>query len=370
MEKIKILHITFNMGIGGTEQVIRQLVLDTQDRGLHHEIACIDGRKGPIGDELASRKFAIHTLARSPGFDRQLLVALRQLIRQEVFDIVHCHQYTPFLYGRLAAMGTKAKVMFTEHGRFFPDRYRWKALAINPILALSTPALVAISSATRDALVRYEFMPRSRIKVIYNGIRPLVADASRATEVRRALDIPDDAFIYGTVSRLDYVKNQPLMIRAFAQCLKKCPNIYLLMVGDGPERGALESLVGSLGVSDQVRFTGFINEPADYLAAMDVFLLSSFTEGTSMTLLESMSLGLPSVVTRVGGNPEIIEDAITGLTTPSDDLQAFAIAMIKLQMDPSLCKQLGSGAKAAFSDRFSVDAMSGHYLTLYNQLIA
>src|SRR5690554_7947260 len=237
----KVLHVTFNMGIGGTEQVIRQLVLGSRGQEVEHEIVCIDGQVGAIGEQMREEGIPVHRVSRTPGFDRKLIGGLRDLIRTRDVSIVHCHQYTPFLYGRLAAMGTDAKVVFTEHGRFYPDRYRYKAALINPVLALSTPAIVAISNATRAALAQYEFMPKNRIQVVYNGIQPLTADAARVAELRKKAGIPQDAFVYGTVSRLDPVKNQVKMLEAFAVCLQNDPSSYLLMVGDGPDRLLLEA---------------------------------------------------------------------------------------------------------------------------------
>src|SRR5690554_6654685 len=211
----KVLHVTFNMGIGGTEQVIRQLVLGSRGQEVEHEIVCIDGQVGAIGEQMREEGIPVHRVSRTPGFDRKLIRDLRDLIRARDVSIVHCHQYTPFLYGRLAAVGTGAKVVFTEHGRFHPDRYRYKAALINPFIAMMTPAIVAISSATRDALSRYEFIPKRKIQVIYNGIAPLQADPEEVKRLRKELGIPDDAFVVGTVSRLDPVKNQAMMLRAF-----------------------------------------------------------------------------------------------------------------------------------------------------------
>src|SRR5690554_8142443 len=208
----KVLHVTFNMGKGGTEQVIRQLVLGSRGQEVEHEIVCIDGQVGAIGEQMREEGIPVHRVSRAPGFDRKLIKNLRGLIRARNVSIVHCHQYTPFLYGRLAAMGTDAKVVFTEHGRSYPDRHRYKAALINPLLAILTSAVVAISSATRDALAKYEFMPKSKIKVIYNGIQPLKADPARINELRSELGIPADSFVYGTVSRLDPVKNQVMML--------------------------------------------------------------------------------------------------------------------------------------------------------------
>ena len=366
----KVLHVTFNMGIGGTEQVIRQLVMGSRGQQVEHEIVCIDGQVGVIGQQMREEGIPVHPVSRAPGFDRKLIGELRDLIRTRDVSIVHCHQYTPFLYGRLAAMGTDAKVVFTEHGRFYPDRYRYKAALINPLLALLTPAVVAISSATRDALAKYEFMSKRKIQVIYNGIQPLKADPARINELRVELGVPADSFVYGTVSRLDPVKNQVMMLESFAQCLKDYPESYLLMVGDGPERYALEALAESLSISERICFTGFINEPAQHLALMDAFLLSSHTEGTSMTLLEAMSLGVPAVVTAVGGNVEVVEHEVSGLITPDAEKTAFAQEMARLQQKTALREQISAAAKARFQSQFSAEAMVKNYLRIYRQVFA
>jgi glycosyltransferase involved in cell wall biosynthesis len=294
---------------------------------------------------------------------------LRRLIREQGFDIVHCHQYTPFFYGVLASSMTSSKLVFTEHGRFYPDRYRYKALFINPILALLTSGLVAISEATRLALARYEFMPIKRIQVIYNGIRGLQADSDEVRALRGQLGLPAGAFIVGTVSRLDKVKNQEMMLRAFARFRQVVGQAWLLLVGDGPEREHLERLAEQLGIADQVKFVGFIREPANYLALMDIFLLSSHTEGTSMTLLEAMSLGVPIVATQVGGNPEIVVNGETGLLTAAGEEHAFSEAMLRIYRDPQLRSKLAEAGLKRFEDQFSVEKMTKQYVHLYHRVL-
>ncbi|RBW49728.1 glycosyltransferase [Marinobacter sp. F3R11] len=366
-KSLKVLHVTFNMGIGGTEQVIRQLVQGMASDGVESEILCIDGQIGPIGEALEKSGTPVHKVARKQGFDRSLITAIRKRVKEGQFDVVHCHQYTPWIYGWLAALGTQAKVVFTEHGRFYPDRYRYKAMLVNPLMALLTPAVVAISNATKDALVTYEFIPRKKIQVVYNGISPLKRDDLEVQKVRESLRIPQDAFVVGTVSRLDPVKNQSMMLRAFKEFNEKYPDSYLLMVGDGPDKEKLVALAKELGIDERTVFTGFINNPVHYLSAMDVFLLSSHTEGTSMTLLEAMSLGIPSVATRVGGNPEIVNHGITGILTEPDQSSAFSTAMNKLYQDPVFRKLQGKAAQKRFFEKFSSEVMVCLYRKIYGE---
>jgi len=362
---LRVLHLTFNMGIGGTEQVIRQLVQGMRSEGVESEILCIDGFIGPIGEALHQSGIPVHKVARKQGFDWSLIAAIRKRLREGRFNVVHCHQYTPWIYGWLAALKLPAKVVFTEHGRFYPDRYRYKAILINPLMALFTPSVVAISSATKEALVRYEFVPRKKIQVIYNGIAPLKRDNIEALKIRDNLGIPKDAFVVGTVSRLDPVKNQGMMLRAFKEFSEKRADTYLLMVGDGPDKEKLISLASEYGISDRTIFTGFINNPVHHLSAMDVFLLSSHTEGTSMTLLEAMSLGIPSVATRVGGSPEIIADGVTGILTEPNEPSSFSVAIEALCQNSALRAKAGSDSIKRFDERFSAPAMVSQYREAY-----
>lgn len=365
---LRILHITFNMGIGGTEQVIRQLVTGLPKTGFINSIACIDGSVGAIGEQVRRQGVDVFSLARKPGFDVELIKQIRNQIRERNIDIVHCHQYTPWVYGLLASIGLKTKVVFTEHGRFHPDRYRYKAMLVNPLLALKTDKIIAISGATKTALSRYEFIPEKCIEVIYNGIKGFELDLSAVQTLRKNLGILESELVLGTVARLDPVKNQSLMLDAFAVVLEQLPNSKLLMVGDGPDRNLLEKKAKDLGIDENVIFTGFKPEPVNYLALMDLFLLSSHTEGTSMTLLEAMSLGIPTVATNVGGNPEIVIHGETGLLTEPDNIGSFAKAIRQLAGDRSLMERFSNESKRVFHKAFSQDRMIDSYTRLYSDV--
>jgi len=364
----RILHVTFNMGFGGTEQVIRQLLTNLDPQRFQCEIACIDGEVGAIGKAMeAENSITIHSRQRGPGLDWKTILWLRRLIKTGRFDFVHCHQYSPFTYGWFAHWGTGAKVVFTEHGRFHPDQHRKKARLINPLIALTSHRLVAISAATRNALIEYEYMPASRIKVIYNGITPLAIKADRKQALLTELAIEPGEVVIGTVARLDAVKNQPMMLQATRALIDQGYKVRLLLVGDGPEREKLEAITQQLDINSAVIFTGFQSKPADYLRLMDIFLLPSFTEGTSMTLLEAMSLGIPTVATRVGGTPEIVEDEKTGFLVKSDDLAAFTSAIQNFLDQPADRRKMGNAAKVRFEKKFSAKQMVGQYQECYGK---
>ena len=365
---INILHLTFDMRIGGTEQVIKNLILGADSMRFTMSVLCIESPLGPFADDLLAENIQIHALARKPGFDIGLIGKIRQHIIEHKIDIIHCHQYTPYVYGLLGALLTSAKVVFTEHGRFYPDSTTWKRKLINPILHKFTAATTAISAATRDALVDYEFIPHDDIHVIYNGIIGVAADKESVKTLRIAFDLPQNCILFGTIARLDPIKNHSMMLRAFKRVIDAGVNAKLMIVGDGDERANVDSVINELGIAQYVVMTGYEPKPHNHLALMDIYLLPSLSEGTSMTLLEAMSLSKPCIVTDAGGNPEIVLHNKTGLVTPNNDEEAYAQAMLTLAGDTPRQMLFGVAAKVRFEEVFSVKNMTNSYENIYTQL--
>ena len=362
---MRILHVTHDMNIGGTEQVIKQIVMGVDKTRFTSDIVCLDNTIGDVAKSIDPSRVKLHKLARRPGFDTTLIRELRSLIKREAIDIVHCHQYTPYVYGVLAGLLTRTPVIFTEHGRFYPDRYSWKRRLVNPLLGFATRAFVSISAATRDALIDYEWFPARRISVIYNGIHGVSPDSQAVTQARQESSLEPDHYVYGTVSRLDTIKNQTLLINAFAKVHAQHPHTRLLLVGDGPERDTLESLVASLKLGKAVVFTGFRSDPEPWFGVINAFVLCSLSEGTSMTLLEAQSARLPCIVTAVGGNTEIITNEQNGLVVASDNVEALSEAMLRVVQDPALATRLSDAGFEVFSTRFQRQKMIDAYEKLY-----
>ncbi len=366
--KYRILHLTHDMGIGGTEQVICQLIRNLDSTQYQCDVACIDGTVGPLGQQLKQYGVQFSVFNRRPGFDRALIGAIRKLLRDNHYDIIHCHQYTPYVYGICAALFGRTKVVFTEHGRFHPDSYSWKRRLVNPVFGWCTDSIVAISAATAGALAHYEWFSRKAIDVIYNGIDP-ASSAVRPEQHRNEFNIQPDHIVFGTIARFDPIKNIPMMIDAFARVHRENTETRLLLVGDGDERQQLMARVEQLGLSDAVMFTGYQEDTAKFMSMIDVYLLTSFSEGTSMVLLEAMSTGTASIVTRVGGNVEIIEHDSNGLMIDSGDVDALTAAMCQLAEDGSRRQRLGEAAIDVFNDRFSVSTMSSRYSETYHRVL-
>jgi len=368
MSLIKVVHVTFDMRIGGAERVICNLIENTDRLKYDVSILCLDQPIGPLGLRLKEKGYQIDALSRKPGFDLSLIGKVRNYIISHNVDVLHCHQYTPYVYGLLGGLFTRRKIIFTEHGRFYPDQQKLKRALVNPLLSRFTDRIIAISAATREALVEYENISKDRIGVIYNGIE----DGNRALEKkhdgRKSLGIGESAFVMGTVARLDSIKNHPMMIKGLKGIQKAFPDTYLVLVGDGPERAGLETLVAELGLSSRVIFTGFREDTAFFYGIMDVFLLTSFSEGTAMTLLEAMAASLPCIVTNVGGNPEIVRDVETGFIIPSDDEKVLVDKIGILLRDKRLIEAMGKAGRKRFEENFTVAKMVREYEKIYEEL--
>ncbi|AJP44575.1 glycosyl transferase family 1 [Alteromonas australica] len=364
----RVLHVTFDMRIGGTEMVIKNIIEGSDLAKSPMSIFCIESPIGPWGKSLKAEGVPIEAVKRKPGFDISIVKTLRRHIIEKEIDVIHCHQYTPWVYGALASIFTKAHVVFTEHGRFYPDKKSYKRKIINPILAQCTSKITSISEATKQALVEFEYLPSNLIYVVYNGIIPKVKDIQNREKLRQELSISDDTILLGTIARFDPIKNHRMMLHAFKRVTLHNSNVKLVMVGDGDERRNIELLIKELQLENNVILIGYKENASLFIDAMDLFLLSSLSEGTSMTLLEAMVLETPCVVTDAGGNAEIIQHEEVGFVTPNGDADAFSKAIITLIDNPCLLERMKDNCLPRFNAFFHANIMNKHYSAIYEEL--
>lgn len=363
-----IAHLSYDMRIGGTEQVIMNIVQGDWPKGVRHSIICIEQPIGPFGQQMQAAGIHIHAFTRKDGFDFHLIKDLRQFIQSQEIDILHCHQYTPWSYGALACIGLTTKIIFTEHGRFYPDVKHPKRRLVNPVLSYFTDAITSISEATKTALIEYEYINPHKIQVIYNGIHKISKPEVNFKEMRKNLGISNNTFILGTIARFDPIKNHLMMLDAVHMLLCANKDVHLIIVGDGETRPLIEKRIDELDISNQVTLTGYIAKPSEYMALFDLYLLTSFSEGTSMTLLEAMCMEQACVVTNVGGNPEVIEDGFNGRVIPSDNPQSLSDTIAELLDNSLLLESYRRNALTRFLECFESKSMNDAFAALYNRL--
>lgn len=334
---------------------------------------CLD-EIGPLGKQLQEEGFTVLDLQRRPGVDLSVAKRLRQAIRTHGIDLLHAHQYTPFFYSAVSrGLSSRPPILFTEHGRHYPDQRKPKRVFANKFLLRHRDHMTACGQFSKDALVANEGLPANRIDVIYNGIDPEKfipdTDGSRRKAMRESLGIPEKQPIVLQVARFHPVKDHTTSITAMATAVKEVPDALLLLAGDGDDRAKAEALVASLNLQQNVRFLGVRKDVDQLVAAADVFVLSSLSEAVSVTLLEAMGACLPIAATDVGGNAEVVLDKQTGLLSPRQDAQSLGKNIATLLQDPALRQRMGELGRARMLEVFRQDHMHEAYALQFEKTL-
>jgi glycosyltransferase involved in cell wall biosynthesis len=331
---------------------------------------CLD-ELGTLGEELRGEGFTVEVLGRQSGVDAQCALRLARALRRQRIDLIHAHQYTPFFYSLLARLlFDHPPVLFTEHGRHHPDFRRPKRVLANRLLLQRRDRVVGVGQAVRRALINHEGLPARRVGVIYNGID--TAGFANGTHdryaIRREIGVGADDFVVLLVARLDYLKDHATAVRTLRHVIQRRPETRLVLVGDGPERSAIQRLVEQYRLAHAVRFLGLRKDVDRLLKATDLFVLTSISEGIPLTVLEAMAAGLPVLATRVGGLPEVIDEGETGCLAPSGDDASLAHYLLALADDPALRQRMGRRGQERARALFSEGLMHARYLDLYRSM--
>jgi glycosyltransferase involved in cell wall biosynthesis len=284
-------------------------------------------------------------------------------------DVVHNHMYRAELVGTRAAIALgeighrRPYVVGTVHSsrvRSAEDREQLRRLTpyMDRLIAVSRAIERKIASEARDTVP---------VQLIYNGV-----DLDRYEHqppdplLRGQLGIPRDAPLAGVVARLEPEKGHPTLLEAWPLVLRSVPDAYLLVVGEGDEREALERQVSALGIASRVVFTGRRDDVPAVTAALDVAVLPSYREAQGLTILEAMALGRPVVASNVGGIPEMIDNGVSGLLVPPHDTGALAAAITRVLQDRPFAEALGDAGHDVVHQRFCVEQMVRAIETIYD----
>ena len=367
--RIRVLYVVPTLATGGLERMAHLLATSLDKTRFDPSFQVFDFI-GPLAAATTAAGVPVRFDKRGPGFlDRALLRTLAKRFQAERPHLIHAHNATALVYvafaARLAAgMRRRVPIVYTEHDRSFPGPISDRILHIAAGRMVDSVAVVA--EYLKRELVRWEkFAPRS-IDVLPNGVEedrftahidPL---AARAT-----LGLTAGAPVVSCVARLAAVKNHPLLLSAWRRIADERPNATLLLAGVGPDGDALVALTGKLGLTKNVRFLGDWDDVPSVLAASDLHVLASHSEGMSLTLLEAMAAGRASVATAVGGNPEVLEHGRTGLLVPAGDVGKLASSIASLLADRALGARMGEAARETFRRRFTLGGMVRAYEALY-----
>jgi len=360
---LSIVHVLSSYGVGGQERVALDLAIGQRARG--HRVGVISLAPPPDGamaEEFTAAGVEVGRVPKHGGLDPTLVPRLARELRRRRADVVHTHNPLPLIYGAPAARLAGAVAIHTKHG-VNPGARGQRML--RRAAAQLAHAFVAVSDTTAAQARAQQDCPRSRLHTIPNGIRldRYAPDAEARAAVRVELGL-GDAWVVGTVGRLDPYKNQALLVRAMAPLLSS--RCRLVIVGDGESRPDVEAAVAALPDPRWVVMTGRRMDVPRLVHAFDVFALSSKTEGLPLVVPEAMAAGLPIVATAVGGLPSVVDDGITGKLVRVDETELTG-ALADLELHRERARAMGQQAREVALARYSHDRMVEAYLALYER---
>jgi len=378
--RIRILYLIGSLERGGTEGQLADLVLRLPRDRFEPAICCLNGT-GPHADRVVAAGVAVEDL-RFGGFQHFLTIGsehpvagvarLLRAIRRARPDILHAQLFWAYMLGPIAAR--VAGVRHVIAGRRSLLEFR-KAIPA-PLRLVDrvcsrrlTDLFIANSEAVRQETIRVERIPAEKILVIHNGLDLSRFDGRSKAGERTRLGLPGDAPIVAVVANLIHYKGHRWFLEAWADIVRRIPNAVALLAGDGPLRPTLEDTTRRLGLDRSVRFLGRCQDVEGVLAAADVLVHPSLEEGFSNAILEAMGASRPVIATRVGGNPEAVEDGVTGLLVPSRDSPALARATLDLLGDPVRASALGAAGRRRVEQEFTLSRMVARYEQVYAEMV-
>lgn len=364
---MNITHVVENLNRGGLERMVLDLVQLQQQQGHQCQVVCLY-ETGALAHELDAAGIPVVACNKGRGIDLRALARARWAIDRHETDVLHTHNAVAHYQAVLASCGLDVlRILNTRHGMGAGQRTGRKEWLYRRALA-RTDIVVTVCEAARRNGVSRGMLPKAMTRVVPNGIavdRFTPASRTMRQHVLHLLGLDEQAFLIGNVGRLNWTKDQTGLIRAFRQVREQHPNAALLLIGDGELRAQLEAYADQEGVRDAVHFLGDRNDVRELLQGLDLFVLSSASEGYSMALLEACAVALPIVATEVGGNGEIIKSGRTGQLVPPGDADALAEAMLQLLREPHRASAYGRAARSWVERHGSLEAMADRYERLY-----
>ena len=371
--QLRVVHVVESLDRGGLERVVCDLVVEQVRQGHFIEVFCIFNR-GAFAAELDDAGIGVIAAGKTRGPSLSVLAALRAVVRRSGHQIVHTHNPVANYYACAAELTSwrTRPVINTRHNMGASDPHDRREKLFR--LSVARNARVAmVSPQVSLRFIADRIVPAAKATVVMNGIpvrRYVRAEVATRAAARALLGLDAGAFVVGTVGRLVPVKNHALLLQAAAPICRAHADARVVLIGSGELRSELRALADSLGIAGSLCLPGERADIARLLPAFDVFAMPSRSEGHSIALLEAAATGLAIIATSVGGNPEIIEDGVTGLLVPTDDAGALTRALQSLMADEPRRQALGTRAREWSLREVSVETMAAKYERIYRDELA
>lgn len=369
MNQRTILHTSEWAGSGGAETTLLYLAANLDSRRFR-SIALLPG-DGWLRTKLQDLGIPTFIAKSRAWYDGRLPRAMARLVREEKVDLIHSTLPDQNFYSCIAGRITGCKTVVTYQSAFdfLADRRPRQAVKLW-VTRRSATAVVGVTDHIRQTLIDLKFPPEKTIR-IYNCINPQRFESSTVGRFRKELGCPPETRLVGMVANLSKWKGCEYFIRAARKVADIMPNTQFVAVGelDKAMSAELPGLLRRLGLEDQFFLPGFREDVPEILRDLDVFVLSSISEGLPLAVLEAMAAGKPVVVTRSGGPQEFIEDGRTGFLVPPADADALATGILEHLKNPEKAAAMGCAARDRIQRDFAVDKMVGSYEQLYERCL-
>jgi len=367
----RILHIIYSLYRGGAERLIETQALQG-DRGRFEYLACSITGGGDLVEAIEAAGASVFLMQKRRRGDLAVIPRIARLIERENVDILHLHNAPGAFWGTLSALCSRRKVPIvrTEHQPWQPHNYPRIYRLFHPVLAKRASRIICVSGYVRNS--HEERFPglAGRYTTVLNGVRiDAFSNLPERREARALFKLPPDTPVVGTVGRLVPVKNQRLLIDAFALVHAEMPDAHLAILGDGPLSESLATYAADLRLSNDISFVKSSPSAEVFLSCLDAFVLSSNSEGMPLTLLEAMAAGVPVAATGVGGIPEVIENGTDGYIVPPSSSELLARVISSLLSHPGEAHEMGRKARAKVERLFSAERTVREIERIYSELL-
>jgi glycosyltransferase involved in cell wall biosynthesis len=361
----RILHIVEDLRIGGLERVLASIVLNLDRSKFIPQVWCL-AHGGEIADDLIRAGVNVKILGMSSYYNPAHIIKLSSYLRKSKIDIIHTHGYFASTFGRLSAILAGTSVIIT-HIHTTYHGFKKRNILIERLLSFFTDKIVCVSKSTKEYVENIERIDKNKTCLIYNGTESPNEDVVKTPIDRAEFDFSVEDFVVITVASLVMHKGHKSLLDAINILSKKYKRIRLLIVGEGPLKGELESYAKKLQISSRIVFTGLRKDVFSLLKLADLFVLpSTEREGLGVALIEAMAQGLALVGTRIGGIPEIIENNVNGLLVAPGNPYELADAIKRLMTDRDKKERMANQGKRIFEKKFSAKIMMENIELLYN----
>jgi glycosyltransferase involved in cell wall biosynthesis len=355
---LKILHVDPERNWGGGEVQVFGLLAYLASRGHRNDL--LTHPNGSLYAKCQGLELRLRPLSMRNDLDVRAVPRLRRLVRVENYDIVHFHTKRAHALSLWLPRGHNRPKYVVTRRMDYPERRGWYT---DCLYNRRVDGVVVISQAIADLLIKAGVNAR-KIRRIFSGI-----DADRFDR-SLAQSRLGEVKVIGCLAVLEERKGHQFLLEAAARLKKDSVNLRYHLGGDGPLRGQLEREAARLGLQDEMKFLGFVNDTPEFLAKIDLLVMPSLFEGLGVAALEAMAARRPVVATRVGGLSESVVDGVTGLLVPPRDARALAEAITKLVRAPELAVAMGKRGRERVLQHFTIEQMAVQNESYYYELLA